>query len=165
MTIVTERLRLVPATLELIDADLQGWLGDALGAPLAPDWPPEHHDEQVLRFTREKLADPAQAGWWLHYFIWAADDVAVGTGGYVGPPGADGTVEVGYSVVPSYQRRGIASEATQGIIDAAWERGAQRVVAHTLPVLPPSIAVLVKLGFRPAEPREPGVLAFTLERP
>jgi [ribosomal protein S5]-alanine N-acetyltransferase len=159
MTIVTERLRLVPATVELVDADLEGRLA------VAPDWPPEHHDEDVLRFTRDQLADPANAGWWLHYFVWTAGDIAVGTGGFVGPPGDDGTVEVGYSVVPSYQRRGIASEATRGLIEAARERGAKRVIAHTLPELVPSIGVLVKLGFTADGEREPGVLRFALDLP
>ena len=163
-TIATERLRLVPATVALVDAELAGpeRLAAALGAALPPDWPPEHHDEDVLRFTRERLSeDPAADGWWLHHVVWTAAPPAtlVGTCGFKGPP-ADGVVEVGYSVVPSWQRRGIATEATSGLLDAARARGATAAVAHTLPHLTPSIGVLEKLGFATAEPPEPGVLAF-----
>lgn len=167
--IVTARLRLEPATTELVDAELDDprLLADLLGAELPPDWPPEHHDADVLRFTRDLLADERAAGWWLHWFLLTSGvdrPVLAGTGGFVGPP-VEGTVEIGYSVVPSLQRRGIASEASQGLIDAAWERGARRVIAKTLPELRPSLGVLQKLGFAPIEAPEPGVLAFALDRP
>ncbi len=160
--IVTERLRIVPATVAVVDAELADprELARALGAALPSDWPPEHHDADVLRFTRARLTgDSAAASWWLHHVVWRDAPVLVGTCGFKGPP-VDGTVEVGYSVVRSWRRRGIASEATQGLIDAARARGAATVVAHTLPHLEPSIAVLRRLGFTAAEPPEPGVLAF-----
>jgi RimJ/RimL family protein N-acetyltransferase len=166
--LTTPRLRLVPATPSLVDAELAGpeRLAAALGVALPTDWPPEHHDAQVLRFTRDALATPGAEAWWMHWFCWTGppEPTVVGTGGYVGPP-EDGTVEIGYSVVPSWQRRGIATEASRALVDAAWERGARRVIAHTLPHLAPSIGVLERLGFaRDGEP-EPGVLRFALERP
>jgi RimJ/RimL family protein N-acetyltransferase len=74
----------------------------------------------------------------------------------------DGAVEIGYSVVPSWQRRGVATEACKALIEGAWGRGARAVVAHTLPELEPSIGVLRKLGFSRAASQEPGVIAFEL---
>jgi RimJ/RimL family protein N-acetyltransferase len=71
-------------------------------------------------------------------------------------------VEIGYSVVPAWQRRDLATEASAALVKAAWQRGAEVVLAHTLPHLGASIAVLRKLGFAPSEPSEPGVLAFAL---
>jgi RimJ/RimL family protein N-acetyltransferase len=73
-------------------------------------------------------------------------------------------VEIGYSVVPSWQRRGLATEASRALIESAWGRGAEVVLAHTLPHLTPSIRVLEKLGFAAAESSEDGVLAFALRR-
>jgi RimJ/RimL family protein N-acetyltransferase len=160
----TARLRLVPATVELVDADLDGRIGQALAADVPADWPPEFHGEQQLRFTRQALAEPDAAGWWSHYVVVADPPTVVGTCGYKGPP-QDGTVEVGYSVVPSWQRRGLATEATRGLVEEAWRRGADRVVAHTLPDRAPSIALLRNAGFAPADPPEPGVLAFAILRP
>jgi RimJ/RimL family protein N-acetyltransferase len=87
----------------------------------------------------------------------------VGTVSYKGPP-VDGLVEIGYSVVPSWQRQGLATEASQALIDAAWAQGAEVIVAHTLPELKPSIRVLEKLGFAASESSEPDVLAFALRR-
>lgn len=164
--IVTPRLRLVPATAELVDAELRdaAEMASLVGAALPPDWPPMHVDRDVLAWTRERLFDPAWRGWLMHYIV--IDGTLAGTCGYTGPPG-DGQVEIGYSVVPSFQRRGIASEAARGLVDEAWRRGAVRVFAQTLP--PPdgdaSIAVLHRLGFTDAPARETGAVGHVLEAP
>ena len=163
--LVTSRLRLVAATRALISAELEDVkrLGELLGAVVPFDWPPEHHDADTLRFWLEAIAQAGAAGWWLRYVL--SRDTArpelVGTVSYKGPP-TEGTVEIGYSVVPSWQRRGVATEASRALIESARERGATTVIAHTLPHLEPSIGVLRKLGFAEAESPEPGVLAFAL---
>jgi RimJ/RimL family protein N-acetyltransferase len=153
--ITTARLRLIPASSAMIAAELDSpeKLAQALGVEVPPDWPPEYHDAEVLRFWDEQLAQPGAAGWWLYYAVatQSATPTLVGSVGYKGPP-ADGVVEIGYSVVPSWRRRGLATEASQALIDAAWERGARMVIAHTLAHLEPSLGVLRKLGFEPAEP-------------
>jgi RimJ/RimL family protein N-acetyltransferase len=81
-----------------------------------------------------------------------------------GPP-ADGVVEIGYSVVPSRQHLGLATEASQALIEAAWERGCQAVIAHTLPQLKPSLRLLRKLGFTCVGATKDGELEFRLPRP
>jgi hypothetical protein len=50
--LVTARLRLVSATGAMITAELEhpDRLAEVLGAELALDWPPEHHDRDTLRF-------------------------------------------------------------------------------------------------------------------
>jgi len=166
--LTTSRLRLVPATRAMIAAELEDpdQLGEILDAELAPDWPPEHHDSDTLRFWEDALAQPGAAGWWLHYAVHVRGGggaTLVGSVGYKGPP-RDGIVEIGYSVVPSWQRQGLATEACRALIESAWRRGAEVVVAHTLAGLEPSIAVLRKLGFAASDPKQPGVLAFTLVR-
>jgi ribosomal-protein-alanine N-acetyltransferase len=165
--LTTARLSVVPATRALVDLELAdaGRLAEALEAELPEDWPPEHHDEDVLRFVREALDDPQAVGWWLHYLVLAEDGrrVVAGTAGYKGPP-AEGVVEIGYSVVPSRRRRGIATEACRALIDRAWRDGATVVIAHTLPHLGPSLGVLRRLGFVADGEPEPGVLRFSLRR-
>ncbi len=165
--LATSRLLLVPATQALVDLELahQDRLAEELNVDLPPDWPPEHHDTDTLRLTRKMLQYPNAAGWWLHYILHAGAKrpTLVGIAGYKGPP-SEGVVEIGYSIVPSWRRRGLATEACGALIEAAWQRGANVVVAHTLPHLEASIGVLRKLGFAPSESREPGVLAFALRR-
>lgn len=155
-------MRAIAATPELIDAERRdpAGLALALGAELPADWPPDFHDPRALRYSHEALSAPGQAGWWLHYFL--AGPALVGVGGFKGPP-VGGAVEVGYSIVPSAQRRGYATEAVRALIESGRERGATRVRAETLPSLAPSIRVLEKLGFTPAPSTEAGVIAFELE--
>ncbi|MBV9196423.1 MAG: GNAT family N-acetyltransferase [Solirubrobacterales bacterium] len=165
--LTTSRLRLVPATRAMIASELEApdQLSQILDAELPPDWPPEHHDSDTLRFWAEALTQPGAAGWWLHYAVCTGcgRSTLVGSVGFKGPP-RDGVVEIGYSVVPSWQRQGLATEACRALIASAWRRGAEVVVAHTLPGLEPSLAVLRKLGFAASDPAEPGVLAFSLVR-
>lgn len=168
LTLSTARLRLVAATPALISAELedQGRLGELLESAVPSDWPPEHHDAETLRFWREQLSRSGAAGWWLYYVVLAeaAPPALVGTVSYKGPP-ADGMVEIGYSVVASSRGRGFATEASQALIEAAWERGAELMVAHTFAHLAPSIGVLRKLGFERSSPAAAGdELEFTLRR-
>lgn len=171
--LVTARLELVPATARLVRSAMtgSGALAGDLGASVPASWPPLHLDATSLQFTLDRLsADPAQQGWWMYFIILAAprgDRVLAGTAGFAGPPSADGVVEIGYSVVEEHQRRGIATEAVLGLVQHALRTPAvQRVVAHTLPGLAPSIGVLVKCGFRLAgDGPEPGTIRYELLRP
>ena len=168
----TERLELVPATPELTRAALDGprALASGLGASVPPTWPPEYLDPPSLEYTLDRLAGGAvQAAWWLHFFVLAdsgSGRILIGSGGYKGPPSADGTIEVGYGIVSDHRRRGFASEAVRGLLAHAFGfPEVQRVIAETLPELTPSIGVLRKCGFRPiGEGSEPGVLRFELAR-
>ena len=169
--LTTARLRLVPATSALVAAELDGpsKFAPLLDADIPSDWPPEHHDSDTLEFWRDALNQPGGAGWWLHYALLTGAHRAtlVGSVGYKGPP-AGGVVEIGYSVVRSYRRQGLATEACGALIESAWARGAEVVIAHTHEGLEPSIGVLRKLGFAPTDPLEPGAIAFMLrlrERP
>jgi RimJ/RimL family protein N-acetyltransferase len=171
--IVTERLEIVPATLEITRSALAGneALQVSLGASVPPTWPPEYLDRAALEFTLDRLAEgPGQAGWWLHFVVLrhgGAGRTLVGSAGYKGPPSADGTVEVGYGIVRDRRRNGYATETVRGLVAHAFALPAlRRVIAETLPELAPSIGVLRKCGFRPTDGgSEPGVIRFELTRP
>ena len=168
--IETPRLRLIPATLRELEAELEGpaALARVTGVRVPADWPPELFDRGPLLFVTERLrAHPDEAGWWLHYFVLrdeGTSGIAIGCGGYKGPP-RDGAVEIGYSVLAGYRRRGLAAEATEGLVGAAFrDPRVERVVAETLPELVSSIGVLERCGFRfVGEGSEEGVIRY--ERP
>jgi RimJ/RimL family protein N-acetyltransferase len=170
--IVTERLELVPATVELTRAALESKraLARSLGAFVPATWPPEFLDPPSLEFTLVRLAEGSeQTGWWLHFVV-LADGVTgrtlIGSAGYKGPPSPDGTVEVGYGIVRDHRRQGYASETVRGLLAYAFAVPAVlRVIGETLPELTPSIAVLRKCGFRlVGDGSEPGVIRFALTR-
>ena len=168
----TERLELVAATLELVQAERMGsvHLEKKLGAHVPPSWPPPLNDGDSLRWTIEQLSqDPALVGWVCWYFLHREHGTkrAVGVGGFAGRPDAKGVVEVGYSIVPECHRLGLAPEAVRALLAWAFgHREVTRVRAHTRPELVPSIRVLEKCGFqRVGEGTEPGTLRFELPRP
>jgi RimJ/RimL family protein N-acetyltransferase len=74
--------------------------------------------------------------------------VLIGTGGFKGAPDASGEVELGYGIVPEYQRRGYATEAVRGWSEFAFrDRRVTTVVGQTLDGLTRSIGVMEKAGF------------------
>ncbi len=166
----TERQELLPATPTLLRAELAGpdALAAATHAHVPKDWPPDLYDDAAIRWALDWLIwHPEQAAWSFYYFVLPkpAGRTLVGLGGFKGAP-TDGAVEIGYSVVGSFQRRGFASEAVRGFVRFAFaDRRVERVIAETLPHLVPSIGVLEKCGFaHVGDGSEPGVIRFALPR-
>jgi [ribosomal protein S5]-alanine N-acetyltransferase len=166
----TPRLDLVAATLEhmVAEADDPERLGTILGASVPKDWPPPLNDEDSQRFFMDGLRErPGAVGWLMWYFVRREEPrTVVGNGGFKGEP-ADGTVELGYSIIPAFQRRGFASEAADALVRWAFrESRVQRVVAETFPDLEGSLGVLRKTGFVRCEGAlEPGAVRFERKRP
>jgi RimJ/RimL family protein N-acetyltransferase len=150
----TRRLLLRSATPELAAADLRSRsdFSRLLNAHIPENWPPPLNDDNSKTFTLTYLEEnPDAAGWSAWYFLLPESDgnsQAVGIGGFKGRP-SRGMVEVGYSIMPAFQRLGFASEAVAALIDWAFsEPGVQLVTAETLPSLPASIRVLEKNGLQ-----------------
>jgi RimJ/RimL family protein N-acetyltransferase len=172
LELATARLVLVAVTLETIEAEIEdrARLSRLLGADVPADWPPPLNDKNTMRWTRDHLiANPETRGWGTWYFLLRRDRTApilIGNGGFKGKFVAPGTCEVGYSVLESHQRRGYATEVVAALVEWAFAHPEiERVVAHTLPELTPSIRVLEKNGFVSAWPLEPGAIMFELKRP
>jgi ribosomal-protein-alanine N-acetyltransferase len=113
----TQRLELRPLPPAAADA-LPGDRDAAalvIGAAIPPEWPLADLVE-VLPLQAE--AGPAEA----HFRIWVILELdtstVVGDVGFLGPPGPEGTIELGYSIIPARRRRGYATEAGRALV--AW---------------------------------------------
>jgi len=171
LTIATHRLTLVATTLDMARAELRDArrLGALLGAEVPASWPPPLNDANTVRWTIEFLETHREGvGWGPWYFLSRATGprVLIGVGGFTGLPDADGTVEVGYSVLEENRRSGFATEAVGALVEWAFAHPrVTRVVGRTLPELAPSIRVLEKCGFRFAGPgTEPGSILYERTR-
>lgn len=171
--ITTNRLELIAATTTMVRAEMHDRLQFAhlLNARVPESWPPELNSKETLLFSLRQLEQsPDESGWWSWYFVLRYDNaqsrVLIGNGGFKGGPSPDGTVEVGYSMMPLFQKTGYATEAVTGLLDWAFEHTeVMRVIAETLPELHPSIRVLEKNGFiLIGKGSEDGVICFELTR-
>ncbi len=79
------------------------------------------------------------------------ENTIIGTCGFRSPPDAEGVVEIGYGIAPSFQRQGYATEAARLITSFAFDSGhVKKVIAHTLAGPNASTRVLEKCGFSKA---------------
>src|SRR5581483_9934343 len=77
------------------------------------------------------------------------------TGAVGGFPKLEGDVEIGYSTLPSYQRRGYGTEAACALVE--WlltQKDVKTVSAQTYPRLPESIKVMERCGMTYVGPGE-----------
>ena len=135
--IQTERLKLVPMTLEETRAMVER-MEPSVRAQLSPDW--------LARLERATEPDV----WW-HGFsvVERGENLRVGSCGFKGPADSNGMVEIAYGVDPEHRGRGYATEAARALVKFALGFNEVRLVrAHTLPEANASTQVLTKCGFR-----------------
>ena len=104
-------------------------------------------------FSCFESGGPAVQGWYGWYAInidaISKERSLVGSGGYFGPPDSEGVVEIGYSVLPEWQRRGYATEIVNSLVSHAFFfEKTKSIIAHTLPENEASIRVLISTGFK-----------------
>ena len=150
LRLTTSRLELVAGTVALAQAEIDDLpaLAQMLDVPLPAQWPPPLNDENSQKFFLDALlkAAPADAGWQLWYCLLREPRVLLGSAGFKGIP-ADGLVEIGYSMLEEHQRNGYCTEAVRALIGWAFQHPeVNKVIAHTLPGLVPSIRVMEKCG-------------------
>lgn len=151
----TRRLELIAATDAIVRAEMRdrAQFARLLNARVPESWPPELNSTETIAFSLQRLEQsPDNIGWWTWYFVLRYDNaqsrVLIGNGGFKGRPASDGTVEIGYSMIPTFQKTGYATEAVEGLLKWVFQHPeVSCVVAETFPELKPSIRVLEKNGF------------------
>jgi RimJ/RimL family protein N-acetyltransferase len=125
--ITTERLRLRRSTAEDAEAisayrsdpevhRMQGW---------------ERTDPEGVRKEIEEMAPrrPGEPGGWVQFTVEERNDGAlVGDVGLSPADGEPGVIKVGYTIDPSYQRRGYATEAVAALVEYAFDTLGARIV-------------------------------------
>lgn len=102
----------------------------------------------VLQHTLNEMQSGQIWHPWLCYlFFFRPDRAIVGLGGFKSIPDDRRTVEIGYSVAPSYQNRGVATTAVKQLIEIAIASNLVNCIcAHTLAESNASTRVLKKCG-------------------
>jgi [ribosomal protein S5]-alanine N-acetyltransferase len=102
----------------------------------------------ALQHMLKAMQDAQMEHPWLPYlFLLRPDRAVVGLGGFKAVPDSQRTVEIGYSIAPSYQSRGFATSAARQLIEIAFASElVDCVCAHTLAEPNASTRVLNKCG-------------------
>lgn len=116
---------------------------------VSDDWPAQDLQEFLPFYVEQLEADPSLLGWGVWLMVHIVDQKIIGDLGFKGRPDAEGTVEIGYSVVRGYRRQGYAGEAVRALVDWAFaQQDVKRITAECDLDNSPSIRILEKLGFR-----------------
>ena len=167
----TSRLELTAATIPLSEAELadRSEFARLLDASVPADWPPETAADALPVFLGWLREHPDRGGWlgWYGVRVEGADRVLVASGGFLGAPDQHGMVEMGYSVLPAFQRQGLAGEIVAAL--AAWafaHPAVRKIEADTDRANAGSWALLRRAGFvEIGAGREPGAARLRKERP
>jgi len=167
--IQSPRLNLIAATTELIKKDIAGHgnLAEALAVKIPESWPPDLYGPRAMRFALTQLDDASEQGWSFWYLATRDEPCELaGICGFKGRPDQSGSVEIGYSILGCFQRRGFASEAVLRLVGWAFSHhNVKEVCAETFPYLTQSIRVLEKNGFHlTGAGSEAGVVRYAVNR-
>ena len=157
--ILTERLVLVPITVEMVEAVVAGDRARAeslAGARLPEAWPGRALVERAFSADLDAIrGDPERRLWGDRLMIARDEPRIVGSVIFHGRPEAGGVAEVGYGVERESQGRGFATEATRACIDwALAQEGCAAVQAVTYPWHRASLRVIEKVGMKQVGTRE-----------
>jgi [ribosomal protein S5]-alanine N-acetyltransferase len=179
--LVTERLRLVPMTLDIVEAVMMRDRAaaeaaiDVLlrttsigsmtrgGATLPDAWPNDELVARAFPVSLEAIRAAPDVRLWGDSLVLLRDEPRiVGSVVFHGRPD-DGIAEVGYGIEEGSRSLGLATEATRACVEwALAEQGIAAVQATTFPWHHASLGVIRKLGMALVARREHDVLGELL---
>ncbi len=148
----TGPLLLVAITPAMMAADQRGDLQELarlVDAKITGEWPPSDWEPHVFDFILKQYANEPQTLGWHRYVVlverFGFKRTLVGAAGAF--PKQFGDVEIGYSTLPEFQRRGYATAAARKIVEYLFTLETVRSVsAQTYRHLPESIKVMERCG-------------------
>ena len=164
--LLTDRLRLVPVTLEAIEAVLDHDKPRAeavVGARFPEQWPNDELVALGFPYSREALRAAPEIRLWGDSLVLLRDEPrVVGSVVFHGHP-ADGIAEIAYSIEETSRGQGLATEATRTCVEwALAQAGIAAVQATTFPWHLASLGVIRKLGMVQVDTREHDTLGELL---
>jgi RimJ/RimL family protein N-acetyltransferase len=139
-----------PILVALRDSDLTA--ASTLAGVEIPEYFITEDERWLWRLRLSDIAaNPGAARWIARAAVDDPGGFVVGHAGFHGPPNDDGMVEVAYSVVPEYRRRGYARAMLSALLRRAADEPQVRVVRASIsPDNAASLATIAGFGFEPA---------------
>ncbi len=149
--ITTPRLKLIPLSLEVAKAIVfdRAIAANLLSIRLPDDWPSEAVENFLPFYIDQLEVDASGLDWGIWLILHVSQQVLIGNFGFSGKPNATGTVEIGYEILPNYQRQGYGWEASQAMISWGFSHvELKRIFAQCDTSNLASIHLLEKLGMQ-----------------
>ena len=166
--IVTPRLILITITPETVRSEQANdkRLAEFIGCTIPANWPHVHWEPHVFDFLLAQFEHhPEQIGWNRYIVFRHSYDsrTLIGTLGAFTKV-APNEVEIGYSVLPQFEGRGLATEAAKALVEyLRTDERIASIIAHTFPSIPGSIRVMEKCGMiYDGEGEEAGTIRYRL---
>ena len=151
----TSRLRLAAVTSEhlIVETAEPQKLGSLLGARVPQEWPSKDWDANVFAIIQRQYAEhPNTSGWHRYVILSGEEQILIGALGAF--PKVGNEAEIGYGILPNWQRHGYAPEGASALIQLLFEQGVHSVIAHTFRHMQESIRVMEKCGLAYEAPGE-----------
>lgn len=145
--IETPRLNLIPLSLNLKKALLENRakFTEMVNFNVPEGWPGPDFAEALPFFIQEMEKSPDTI--WDGMIVHKTDATIIGDMGFMGGPDEDGSIEIGYSILPEYRNQGYATEMARGLINWAFQQPSIKAVqAECLNDNLSSVRVLEKVG-------------------
>ncbi|HEU4733098.1 MAG TPA: GNAT family N-acetyltransferase [Kofleriaceae bacterium] len=164
--LLTHRLRLIPITLEALEAVLdrdKPRAEDIVGARFPRGWPDDPLLDVGFPYSREAIRAAPEIRLWGDSLVVLRDEPrVVGSVVFHGLP-TSGIAEVGYTIEEGSRGNGLATEATAACVEwALAQAGIEAVQATTFPWHAASLGVIRKVGMRQIATREHDTLGELL---
>lgn len=145
----TERLKIITFTVDMMESFLKGNSEIEKLTPykVAPEYPLDVY-KQLFEYKIKRFRKFPKENEWEGIIIHKNNNMIMGDMGFKGGPNEEGIIDMGYSIVPSYQGAGYATE--MGKVMVNWglsQPNVEKVVATCNPDNFASIRVLEKIGF------------------
>lgn len=167
--ILTDRLALIPITHEAIQSEQSrdGQLTKLIQCRIPEEWPPPFWEANIFDFMLSQFERfPDQLGWPRYIAVRNPDGsrTLIGSIGAYSRTNPPLECEIGYSILPTFEGQGFATEATAAMIEfLRSDRRIESVIADALPSMTGSIRVLERCGLIAAgEGEQPGTIRYRL---
>ncbi|QGQ44978.1 GNAT family N-acetyltransferase [Metabacillus sediminilitoris] len=147
--IMTERLKIITFTVEMMEALLKGHdeLRKLIPYCIAPEWPLEEY-KQLFLYKINRFHNFPHENEWEGIIIHKSDNCIIGDMGFKGGPNEKGIIDIGYSIVPRYRGKGYATEMGKAMVEWGLSQpGVNKAIATCNSDNFASIRVLEKIGF------------------
>jgi RimJ/RimL family protein N-acetyltransferase len=103
----------------------------APGMEWAPGFPSFEHVDFLKAFIADSNARREPGPFGLYLVVLEHENLVIGGAGFVGPPDADGAVEIVVELEPVVRKHGYGGEAIAALVGIARANGARRVTTGT----------------------------------